>query len=168
MNIREELGITQELMAEILGISTSLVSMYELGKRDLPTHALIKLGGLSSFVQDAMAKNQDKLIDKKAFQENASVILDELIVKNELKKRKLAQQLKKIKANEQKALAAMQVATYEQMHNKKARKNTIAYMQQEAAKKLANNNWQKQLACQYEIMALEAMITGLKAHKDKL
>lgn len=168
MSIRNQLGITQEQMAEILGISLSLVSMYELGKRDLPTHALIKLGMLTNFVQEGLAKNQGNKTDDSAFQEQAVTILDEIITKNYLKLRKLEQQLKKLKANEQKALAAMQVALYEQLHNKEARKSTVNFIQSQAEKKLAMNNWQEQLACQYEIVALEAMITTLKAHKDKL
>lgn len=168
MSIRNQLGITQEQMAEILGISLSLVSMYELGKRDLPTHALIKLGMLTNFVHEGLAKNQGNKRDDSAFQEQAVTILDEMIIKNYLKLRKLEQQLNKLKANEQKALAAMQVALYEQLHNKEARKSTVNFIQSQAEKKLARNNWQEQLACQYEIVALEAIITTLKAHKDKL
>ena len=71
-------------------------------------------------------------------------------------------------ANEQKAFAAMQVAIYEQENNKEARKNELDHLLSQSEKKLVRNNWQEQLACQYEIVALDGMISALRTHKDKL
>ncbi|WP_136667891.1 helix-turn-helix transcriptional regulator [Flavobacterium sp. H122] len=168
MTIREQLGITQEEASEILGVTRGQLSMYELGKRDLPTHALVKLATLSNHVSDAMNKQKHVDVDQKTVHRESGTIIDELLAKHQLKKIQLERNLKKMKATEQKAFAALQVAMYEQTHNKKANKNTVEHIQWQAEKKLANNNWQKQLACQFEIVALEGMIAALKAHKDKL
>lgn len=168
MNTRKQLGITQEQMAEILGISMSLLSMYELGQRDLPTHALVKLATLSNHVSDAMNKRKDAGTDKKMLQKASVTIIEELLAKHELKKKLLERKLKTMIANEQKAFAAMQVAIYEQENNKEARKNELDHLLSQSKKKLARNNWQEQLACQYEIVALDGMISALRTHKDKL
>lgn len=168
MNIRKQLGLTQEEASEILGISRGQLSMYELGKRDLPTHALVKLATLSNHVSDAMNKRKDAGIDKKVLQKASVTIIEELLAKHELKKRLLERKLKTMIANEQKAFAAMQVAIYEQENNKEAGKNELDHLLSQSEKKLARNNWQEQLACQYEIVALEGMISALRAHKDKL
>ena len=42
-NIRESLGMSQELMASILGISRSTLALVETKKRSLSTAAMIKL-----------------------------------------------------------------------------------------------------------------------------
>lgn len=168
MSIRNQLGITQEQMAEILGISLSLLSMYELGKRDLPTHALVKLATLTNHVSVAMNKRKDAGVDKRVLRKTSIAIIDEMLAMHELKKRLLERQLKKMKVTEEKAFAAQQVALYEQQTNKEAHKNALEYITWQAEKKLALNNWELQLAFQYEIIALEGMINALKTHKDKL
>lgn len=168
MTIREQLGITQEEASEILGVTRGQLSMYELGKRDLPTHALVKMATLSNHVSDAMKLQKGADVDKKDLHKESVTIIDELLAKHQLKKMQLERKLKKIKNNEQKAFAALQVALYEQANNKNADKNTVQLMISQAEKKLANNNWQKQLACQCEIVALDGMIGALLSHKDKL
>jgi transcriptional regulator with XRE-family HTH domain len=44
--IREKLGITQEDLAVLLGISRSYLALFELGKRSLPVEAKQKLAAL--------------------------------------------------------------------------------------------------------------------------
>ena len=44
--IRTQLDLTQDMLAAYLGVSRSMLNMYEQGKRKLPTPALIKLGRL--------------------------------------------------------------------------------------------------------------------------
>lgn len=44
--LREQLGISQQAMAQYLAINQSLLGMYEIGKRDLPTQSLGKLAFL--------------------------------------------------------------------------------------------------------------------------
>ena len=51
--LRYLLGITQEELAMLLGISRSQLSLYELGLRELPTAALQKLAEMISVLQNA-------------------------------------------------------------------------------------------------------------------
>lgn len=168
MNIREQLGLTQEEASEILGISRGQLSMYELGKRDLPTHALVKLATLSNYVSEALNKQSNLEVDKKAYHKKSIAIVDNLIAKHQLKKIQLERKLKKIKNNQQKAFAALQVSLYELSNNKEADKSTMQHIMRQAEKKLEMNNWQKQLECQYEIVSLNGILNELKSHKDKL
>ena len=48
---RDQLGLTQEVMAQYLGITRSLLAMYEAGKRELPTTALAKLADITLFFE---------------------------------------------------------------------------------------------------------------------
>jgi transcriptional regulator with XRE-family HTH domain len=47
---RDQLGLSQEMMAVYLAINKSQLSMYELGKRELPNTALTKLAELAVFL----------------------------------------------------------------------------------------------------------------------
>lgn len=54
---RNQLGLSQEMMANYLRQTRSLLSMYELGKRELPTVALAKLADMTLFFE------QNKITD---------------------------------------------------------------------------------------------------------
>ena len=51
LTIREQLGLKQEELALLLQVTRSQLSLYEIGKRKLPTHATEKLATLLSFAQ---------------------------------------------------------------------------------------------------------------------
>lgn len=52
VNIREQLGVTQEELALLLKVTRSQLSMYELGKRDLPIAAKKQLAELLLYVKE--------------------------------------------------------------------------------------------------------------------
>ena len=54
--LRDKLGLSQENMAQYLKITLSQLAMYETGKRDLPTNALLLLAEMELFFE----KNQNK------------------------------------------------------------------------------------------------------------
>lgn len=95
--LREQLGLSQEIMAYYIGISKSLLAMYERGKREIPTSAMVKLAEMELFL------NQDQKILKQA---------DELMKKQEAKVQNLIEnqikelELKQIK--EQRKLDAIE------------------------------------------------------------
>lgn len=51
-SIRELLGITQDDLAIILKIGRSQLAMYEIGKRDIPTAAKIKLAEMLTYMNE--------------------------------------------------------------------------------------------------------------------
>lgn len=54
--LRDKLGLSQENMAQYLQITLSQLAMYEIGKRDLPTHALVILAEMELFFEQKQNK----------------------------------------------------------------------------------------------------------------
>lgn len=54
--LRDQLHLSQEDFALYLGVSRSLLSLYEKGLRSLPTPALLKLGSLETLYNHSMQK----------------------------------------------------------------------------------------------------------------
>ena len=102
-SLREKFGYVQENVAEYLGISRELVSMYETGEREIPIEVLEKLSNLFCVDPDALfAETPEEAIAQVAFafrkDEMAASDLTEIaafgkIVKNYLKVKKLNGQL---------------------------------------------------------------------------
>jgi len=67
-SLREKFGYVQENVAEYLGISRELVSMYETGDREIPVEVLEKLGNLFCVEPDAFfAETAEEAIAQVAF-----------------------------------------------------------------------------------------------------
>ena len=77
-NISTSLGFKQQELAQLLQVSRSQLSLYELGKRSLPVHAMEKLAVMLALAQKGKAKSKVK--------KNISVkeqnILKKLLLKN--------------------------------------------------------------------------------------
>lgn len=98
-SLRERFGYVQENVAEFLGVSRELVSMYETGEREIPIDAIEKLSDLFGVDPEAFfAENSEEAIAQVAFAfRKDEVNADDLkeiaafgkIVKNYLKIKKL-------------------------------------------------------------------------------
>jgi hypothetical protein len=64
--LRDQLGLSQEMMAWYLKITLSQLGMYETGKRDLPTGAMTKMAEILIFFQqkEKVSKEEKELLDK--------------------------------------------------------------------------------------------------------
>lgn len=101
-SLREKFGYVQENVAEYLGISRELVSMYETGEREVPIEVLEKLSNLFCVDPDAFfAETPEEAIAQVAFafrkDEMDASDLNEIaafgkIVKNYLKIKRLDDQ----------------------------------------------------------------------------
>lgn len=89
---REQLGLSQEAMAQYLGITKSQISMYELGKRELPTLALVQLAAIAVFFEH----NKNNFNDHKEIVENQEIETIEVLelVKKELEYQCIKEQRK--------------------------------------------------------------------------
>ena len=98
-SLREKFGYVQENVAEYLGISRELVSMYETGEREIPIEVLEKVGNLFCVEPDAFfAETPEEALAQVAFafrkEEMDAGDLEEIaafgkIVKNYIKIKKL-------------------------------------------------------------------------------
>lgn len=102
-SISRTLGITQMELAQLLHISRSQLSLYEIGKRDLPVQAKMKLSKMLKAVHDA-SKNTLSLHSETINSEDYKKIIHELLLENKNKQiineKKIQQILTKAAKNE--------------------------------------------------------------------
>jgi transcriptional regulator with XRE-family HTH domain len=67
--LRDQLGLSQEIMAHYLKITLSQLAMYETGKRDLPTDALIKIAEIVLFFEQKqkVSKVEKELLNNQQY-----------------------------------------------------------------------------------------------------
>ncbi|MCW3093131.1 MAG: hypothetical protein JWP81_4200 [Ferruginibacter sp.] len=91
-SLREKFALSQAQMAEYLSTTRSRLSLYEIGKRDLPVHALVKLSEMEVFLHNS---SQRKSISPhvKLHEEKTTELLEYLLIEQRyqaaLAKRKL-------------------------------------------------------------------------------
>ena len=64
--LRDQLGLSQEMMANYLKITLSQLAMHETGKRDLPTAALVKITEILLFFEQKQKKEKEFLKQQQA------------------------------------------------------------------------------------------------------
>ena len=64
--LRDQLGLSQETMAQYLKITLSQLAMYEIGKRDLPIGTSIKIAEIVLFFEkrQKVSKEEKELFKK--------------------------------------------------------------------------------------------------------
>lgn len=98
--IRKKLGLSQYQLAHYLGITRSLLVMYETGKRDLPTSALVQLAVLELFLNQSEIKS-NLSVPLSAIQiEEIEIEMSQLQKKNEFKQIQLKKQLEALEKKE--------------------------------------------------------------------
>lgn len=111
-NIRDAFGISQEELAIVLKITRSQLAMFETGKRELPSTAIIQLADMLRYLQEDASKSADttSLLKAQAIQKGKA--LEEMRKENHFKQLVLEKKLnaleKKYKAN----LSAFQLMKY--------------------------------------------------------
>jgi transcriptional regulator with XRE-family HTH domain len=76
--IRELLGLKQEDMALLLRVTRSQWAMYEIGKRDLPIVAQLKLGEMLAFIQQPKNAAVDSFLDLKSEEAKTRKVFENL------------------------------------------------------------------------------------------
>ena len=123
-NISTSLGLKQQELAQLLQVSRSQLSLYELGKRSLPVHAMEKLAVMLALSQ----KKAVKRAVKKSISVKEQNFLKKLLLKNNhqqlLVERKITALVKK-----QNALATSKKLIAHLLKNEsKMKKNELAVL----------------------------------------
>lgn len=156
-NIRDLLGITQEDLAALLKISRTQLSMYEIGKRELPSTAIIQLADMLRYLQEDASKSADttSLLKEQAIQKEKA--FEEMRKENHFKQLVVEKKLnvleKKYKAN----LSAFQLMKYlekQDTENGKLESHLLKTIERKALAELNKNGL--------------AMITKYKIEKEVL
>ncbi|MES2864249.1 MAG: helix-turn-helix transcriptional regulator [Bacteroidota bacterium] len=141
-NLRNILGITQEDLAVLLKVSRTQLSMYELGKRDLPIAAKIQLVEMFKYIKEDASKSLNTSTLLKALELQKKKTLEQLVKENQFRQLQLEKKItaaeKKYKSN----LAALQLMEY--LGNKDYKKETftigfIKVIEAKAASELNKN-----------------------------
>ncbi len=103
-SISSLLGLNQQDMALLLGVSRGQISMYEIGKRSLPTAALQKLATILSYLKEreTLASKHPEPVNQKLLEECRAAYERE-------KELKAYRQRKKIEQLEQKRATAQRL-----------------------------------------------------------
>lgn len=113
--IRQELGITQEVMAALLNIKRSQLAMYELGERDLPTTAMVLLAEMQLFLQSSVAKRD---IKPKIAPEKKRQFLIMQHSKNQYQKEKISREIKAIEKKHQAHDNTLKLIAHLELHSR--------------------------------------------------
>lgn len=106
--IRELLGLRQEDMALLLRVTRTQWSMYEIGKRDLPLVAQIKLAELLAFVQEPKNATVDNFVDTKSEGAKTKKVFENLKLINKHRQVLTEHKLKAIEKKYEAAVTALQ------------------------------------------------------------
>jgi transcriptional regulator with XRE-family HTH domain len=114
--LRDQLGLSQEIMAQYLSISQSLLALYEKGRRDLPTDAVVKMAEIFLFTTQKEA--QLDLPFQKQQELKTVEVLHEQTAALEYKEMKAQRTLDKIKKKYDQSLKLHALAQHLQTSNK--------------------------------------------------
>lgn len=108
------LGVTQMEMSTLLGISRSLWGMFELGQRDLPLKAKLKLNELLSHVQDRENRKPAAPMPQKS----TLYAFEGLLCENQYKMYMLARKIEALEKKQDLQQRLQQLDTFLNVHNK--------------------------------------------------
>lgn len=156
-NIRDLLGITQEDLAALLKISRTQLSMYEIGKRELPSTAIIQLADMLRYLQEDASKSADttSLLKEQAIQKEKA--LEEMRKENHFKQLVLEKKLNVLEKKHKANFSAFQLTKYlekQDTENGKLESQLLKTIERKAFAELNKNGL--------------AMITKYKIEKEVL
>lgn len=164
--IRSLLGLTQAQAAQLLGVTRAQFSMYECGKRSLPTEAMVKYSKYVVYITQMTPT--PKSISNELSKKEIQASMDLLLEKYHLKQVKLERSVKKIKKTYQKAIALEQILLLEQKNTTKQNGALVDQMMKEVQEKMKKNNRLIQLEKELEIDSLKSLMEQLHSKKAKL
>lgn len=151
---REALGLTQEETAMVLKIAISQLAMFETGKRDLPTAAILKLGTLYNYVQ---SKENEKPKDSalKAEAAKIAILLEEELLVNRHGQIQLERKISRLKNKYQKSVSALKLVECLETQFSKPDKGLNEIIRLKAVKAAEKNGLLVQIKWDLKLKALQ-------------
>lgn len=161
--ICKELGLKQEELALLLNISKGQLAMFETGKRELPTSAMLQLAPMLQFVHDESLKSGSAEVLKFQTAQKKKV-LAHLLKENQYKQKLLEKKLEIAEHKYQTNKTAMQLMRFlENDASKKgdSQNGLVKLIEARAVRELELNSWEvvAKLQIQKEVLlAKEKML----------
>jgi transcriptional regulator with XRE-family HTH domain len=155
--IKNVLGIKQEDLAMILGVSRSQLSMYIIGKRNLPVEAKLILSKLiATFSKKSKLKISNAILLQDA--NNAAILMKSIRINNEYKQivlRKKLNVLERKYTEAKKTIALIDYMEASQDDSKNDKKQLYELIKKNAEKEIQKNSITKQIPLKIEIESLK-------------
>jgi transcriptional regulator with XRE-family HTH domain len=157
--ICKELGLKQEELAVLLNISKGQLAMYETGKRELPTAAMVVLATMLQVVQEESLKSGSAKVLKFQTAQKKKV-LAQLLKDNQYKQKLLEKKLEIAEKKFQSNKTAMELMRY--IDNEATKKgdslnDLVKVIERRATTELEQNSWEVvvKLQIQKEVLLAE-------------
>jgi|JI10StandDraft_1071094.scaffolds.fasta_scaffold212604_2 transcriptional regulator with XRE-family HTH domain len=108
---RELLGVTQEDLSLLLQVSRSQLSLFEIGKRDLPATAKLKLAEMLSYSQNSF-KKKGTTIDTTIQENEKEKIIKDFLFVNLRKQRAVKKKIASLEKKQQNSIAALHLSEF--------------------------------------------------------
>jgi transcriptional regulator with XRE-family HTH domain len=161
--IREQLGLSQEIMAYYLGVTKSLLAMYERGKREIPTSAMVKLAEMELFLNQNQNKfkQENELLNKQ--QSKVKSLIEKQLLELELKQIKEQRKLDAIQKKHEQSLKLNSFVTHLQSNKSKQ----AELIQLHAFTGIEKNGLVEQTKQTLKLESINSQLAYLKSLKEK-
>ncbi len=163
LSFRNQLGLSQEMMAIYLAMAKSQLSMYESGKRELPSSALVKLADIALFLQ----QNENNGVTESELQKEQDLklktFLDFQIKELEYKKLKEQRLLERIQKKYKQNVALYAFA----QHLQNSKTALAEVLLQQALKAIEQNGLVNQTIQKMKLEIITSQLDYLQSLKEK-
>lgn len=160
---RDQLGLSQEVMAQYLGVTKSQLAMYEVGKRELPTTALAKLAEIALFFDQKEATKEEENKPLKEQELEVKTLLAHQAKELEYKQIKEQRLLDTILKKHNQNLLLNSLALY----LKKNRKGQTDVLLQQAVTGIEQNGLAKQTKQVLKLEGIKSQLDYINILKEK-
>lgn len=111
-NFKSLFGIPQEDIAVLLGVTRTQWSMYELGKRSLPVHAMLELGNMMAYIQQQKFQSKELQSVLREEEEESLKVIQKEMDANKYKTLVLDKKIEEAERLRNENFAALRLAAY--------------------------------------------------------
>ncbi|WP_136667660.1 helix-turn-helix transcriptional regulator [Flavobacterium sp. H122] len=153
-DFRNALGISQEEAAMLLGVSRSQFSLFELGKRSLPTKAMVAYVEMWSYVQEKAKLDVDKNTHTALDKEKIKIALEAQLAEMQYKQKFLQKKIVATEVKYKKAQAALHLVDYLRNKSNPNQEDFIRLLEMNARKKMEKHGVVAQTKLQIELKSV--------------
>lgn len=129
-SISKLLGVKQETLSQIIGVSRSQLSLYEIGKRDLPTKAKLKLSVILEEFNRKSTVSKNNTTDLETTILNSKSIIEELKLINKENQLTIEKKINTIIAKYESSIALQHFISILENLNNNSDKKSIKLLKQ--------------------------------------
>ncbi len=154
---KEKLLLSQEEIAMLLGVTRTQWSMFEIGQRDIPSSAKLKLATILKHVNNLSKATKKEFPYQKIQELKKQKVLQEELENNKLQKLKLQRKLERLQLYYKQAENTLQFVALLQEKEKQTELETLVLqtIKSKALQILDKNGWHLQTKFQQKWNALE-------------